>query len=74
MGRHAHSAETEPNQQRLELLLADGDQQAAIDALSSLGAAQLEARNDSTRRTGGSGRQRVRRAADRLTAAASLRT
>ena len=38
----------EPNRQRFELLAADGDQQAAVDALISLGAARLDARNDGT--------------------------
>lgn len=37
---------TEPNRQRFELLPADGDQRAAVDALLSLGAARLEARDD----------------------------
>jgi catechol 2,3-dioxygenase-like lactoylglutathione lyase family enzyme len=36
----------EPNRQRFELLPADGDQRAAIDALISLGAARLDARNE----------------------------
>ncbi|HET8682367.1 MAG TPA: VOC family protein [Micromonosporaceae bacterium] len=39
---------TEPNRQRFELLPADGDQRAAVDALISLGAARLDARNDGT--------------------------
>jgi hypothetical protein len=38
----------EPNRQRFELLPADGDQRAAVDALISLGAARLDARNDGT--------------------------
>ncbi|MEV6443153.1 VOC family protein [Amycolatopsis sp. NPDC051716] len=37
-----------PNRQRFELLPADGDQQAAVDALISLGAARLDARDDGT--------------------------
>ncbi len=37
-----------PNQQRFELFPADGDQQAAVDELVSLGAARLDARNDGT--------------------------
>jgi hypothetical protein len=37
-----------PNRQRFELLPADGDQRAAVDALISLGAARLDARNDGT--------------------------
>jgi catechol 2,3-dioxygenase-like lactoylglutathione lyase family enzyme len=39
---------TEPNRQRFELLPADGDQRAAVDALLSLGAARLDARTDGT--------------------------
>ncbi|MER6800040.1 VOC family protein, partial [Amycolatopsis mediterranei] len=38
----------EPNRQRFELLPADGDQRAAIDALISLGATRLDTRNDGT--------------------------
>jgi catechol 2,3-dioxygenase-like lactoylglutathione lyase family enzyme len=38
----------EPNRQRFELLPADGGQRAAVDALISLGAARLDARNDGT--------------------------
>ena len=37
-----------PNRQRFELLPADGDQRAAVDALISLGAARLDTRNDGT--------------------------
>ncbi|WP_328617606.1 VOC family protein [Amycolatopsis sp. NBC_00355] len=37
-----------PNRQRFELLPADGDQRAAVDALISLGAARLGVRDDGT--------------------------
>jgi catechol 2,3-dioxygenase-like lactoylglutathione lyase family enzyme len=37
----------EPNRQRFELL-PEGDQRASVDALISLGAARLDARNDGT--------------------------
>ncbi|NUT90496.1 MAG: VOC family protein [Saccharothrix sp.] len=37
-----------PNQQRFELFPADGDQQAAIDELTSLGAARIDTRDDGT--------------------------
>jgi catechol 2,3-dioxygenase-like lactoylglutathione lyase family enzyme len=40
--------EGEPNRQRFELLPADGDQQAAVDALVSLGAARLDTGDDGT--------------------------
>jgi catechol 2,3-dioxygenase-like lactoylglutathione lyase family enzyme len=39
---------TEPNRPRFELVPADGDQRAAVDALISLGAARLDVRNDDT--------------------------
>ncbi len=42
------AAEAEPNRQRFELLPADGDQRAAVDALISLGATRLGARDDDT--------------------------
>ncbi|MEV4052036.1 VOC family protein [Amycolatopsis sp. NPDC049688] len=42
------NAPAEPHRQRLELLPADSGQQAAIDALISLGATRLAARTDST--------------------------
>ncbi|MEV6825228.1 VOC family protein [Amycolatopsis sp. NPDC051102] len=38
----------EPNRQRFELFPADGDQQAAVDALISLGAARLDTRDNGT--------------------------
>jgi catechol 2,3-dioxygenase-like lactoylglutathione lyase family enzyme len=38
----------EPNRQRFELLPANNDQQAAVDALTRLGAARLDAYNDGT--------------------------
>jgi catechol 2,3-dioxygenase-like lactoylglutathione lyase family enzyme len=37
-----------PNRQRFELLPADGDQRATVDALLSLGAARLDVRKDGT--------------------------
>jgi catechol 2,3-dioxygenase-like lactoylglutathione lyase family enzyme len=37
-----------PNRQRFELLPTGGDQRAAVDALISLGAARLDARDDGT--------------------------
>jgi catechol 2,3-dioxygenase-like lactoylglutathione lyase family enzyme len=42
------SAPVTPSRQRFELLPADGDQRAAVDELSSLGAARLGARDDGT--------------------------
>ncbi|WP_256838953.1 VOC family protein [Ornithinimicrobium faecis] len=42
------AAQAEPHQQRFELLAVDGYQQAAVDELISLGAAQLGAHNDGT--------------------------
>ncbi|MGV9365652.1 VOC family protein [Amycolatopsis sp. NPDC003731] len=41
-------ATPEPNRQRFELLPADGDQQATVDRLISLGATHLDTRTDGT--------------------------
>ncbi len=42
------TSKAEPGRQRFELLAADGDQRAAVDALIALGAARLGVRDDGT--------------------------